>query len=397
MVTTVFNSPTPLINLSTSDIISNLITLVVRRISAEPTDALLPALVDCIASLGRHVYYSDQIQDLGIELINRLVAVEAQGVSGLKKTTPSHGRSQAIRCLMAGLLGMIRAANKSEAPNSQLGSGQLQRGASVTKSPMPTLHSRRTKVPAEVWQDTLSLLCNEDYSVRADYSDALVFYIENEMPKQGDRADVDGVKRTRLVAEGPRWQSTNATMQGDVGTKFLNAVHAYVYTLATTSFLEDASSLSPTPDIVPRYPSGRSEKSSTRTNETHHTSFDRPSITVSPAPRSRKNSGLRCLFEHEPVNAAKTASASASDYAHILAILSALHQQMPVRGLLTGVPMLLALEAAVKASEFNDPIPAQRAQAIREIIARVWSVVAKTWDCPELLEIAQNVRSLRTS
>jgi hypothetical protein len=94
---------------------------------------------------------------------------------------------------------------------------------------------------------------------------------------------------------------------------------------------------------------------------------------------------------------AKTASASASDYAHILAILSALHQQMPVRGLLTGVPMLLALEAAVKASEIDDPVSAQRTQAIRETIARVWTVVAKTWDCPELLEIAQNVRFLRTS
>jgi hypothetical protein len=66
MVTAVFNSSTPLVNLSTSDIVSNLITLLIRRASIHPDDDLLPALVECIASLGRHVYYSDQIQDLAV-------------------------------------------------------------------------------------------------------------------------------------------------------------------------------------------------------------------------------------------------------------------------------------------------------------------------------------------
>lgn len=69
MVTTVFNSPTPLINLSTSDIMSNLITLIVRRVSIDSEDSLLPELVECISSLGRHVYYSDQIQDLTVSHI----------------------------------------------------------------------------------------------------------------------------------------------------------------------------------------------------------------------------------------------------------------------------------------------------------------------------------------
>lgn len=66
MVTTVFNSPTPLVNLSTSDIISNLITLLARRTTIHAEDALSPAIIECIASLGRHVYYSDQIQDLAV-------------------------------------------------------------------------------------------------------------------------------------------------------------------------------------------------------------------------------------------------------------------------------------------------------------------------------------------
>jgi hypothetical protein len=69
MVTTVFNSPIPLINLSTSDIMSNLITLLLRRTAFDPNDPLVPASVECISSLGRHVYYSDQIQDLAVSVI----------------------------------------------------------------------------------------------------------------------------------------------------------------------------------------------------------------------------------------------------------------------------------------------------------------------------------------
>lgn len=66
MVTSVFSAPTPLINLSSSDIMSNLLTLMLRCVSTNPEDTTLPALVECISSLGCHVYYSDQIQDLAV-------------------------------------------------------------------------------------------------------------------------------------------------------------------------------------------------------------------------------------------------------------------------------------------------------------------------------------------
>ena len=66
MIASVFSSPTPLINLSSSDILSNLLTLLLRNISTNPDDPTLPALVECISSLGCHVYYSDQIQDLAV-------------------------------------------------------------------------------------------------------------------------------------------------------------------------------------------------------------------------------------------------------------------------------------------------------------------------------------------
>ena len=402
MVTTVFNSPTPLVNLSTSDIISNLITLLLHRISIDPDDPLLSALVDCIASLGRHVYYSDQIQDLGIELISRLVAVEVQGVSGPRKSGYTQSRTQAIRCLLAGLLGMIRAANKSGGTHTSAGNGRdhSQRGTSFkSSSPPQTLLSQRTKVPADVWQDTLSILCDEDYGVRADYFDALVFYLRNEMPKEGDHTGIDGIKRTRPAAEGPRWQATNVNMllQEDLRTKFLNAVHAYLYVLATTSCLGYTSGSTPTPehstneDSLAHVRPGTSEKSSAGTDRS--LGNGRRSVALAAPPRSRKISVIQSLLDRVPQNVSKSASAYASDYAHILAVLMTIHQELPIRGLLTGVPMLLALEAAAHRSDVDDPMTSCRVKAIKEIVTLVWSVIAKTWDCPELLEASRKVSS----
>jgi hypothetical protein len=66
MITSVFSSPTPFINLSSSDIMSSLLTLLLRRLSTNPKDDALSGLVECISSLGCHVYYSDQIQDLAV-------------------------------------------------------------------------------------------------------------------------------------------------------------------------------------------------------------------------------------------------------------------------------------------------------------------------------------------
>lgn len=71
MVIAVLNSATPLINLSTSDIMTNFMTLVARRASYNPEDSLLPPLVKCISALGTHVYYSDQIQDLAVRLLHQ--------------------------------------------------------------------------------------------------------------------------------------------------------------------------------------------------------------------------------------------------------------------------------------------------------------------------------------
>lgn len=66
MITTVFTSPIPMINISSSDLLSRLLAFIHRRADMSPMDPLLPSVVRCIASLGCHIYYSDQIQDLAV-------------------------------------------------------------------------------------------------------------------------------------------------------------------------------------------------------------------------------------------------------------------------------------------------------------------------------------------
>ncbi|KAJ7781089.1 hypothetical protein B0H16DRAFT_1877878 [Mycena metata] len=396
MVTAVFNSSTPLVNLSTSDIVSNLINLLLRRTSIRPDDDLLPDLVECIASLGRHVYYSDQIQDLASEIINRLVVVEVQG---------KQNRSQAIRSLLAGLVGLLHAAEENE-PTKELDDPPKRRRSASFKVSSPAeqianpelvLHgaTRRTHVLPDIWQDTLSLLCDTDYAVRADYAAGLVFYLENEIPALGDAEDIDGVKRLRLLVEPPFHHATDVKMllqSGDFGTKFLNAIHAYVYTLATSSALGVGSSASTSPpDTITHGPTTAEPESvpTTEGSEGHAQSGGGGRRSVSSqAPRARKASVVQRLLERAPSSVSGSASASLSDYAHILAILTTVQQQFPIRGLITGIPMLLALDKAANSSDTTESGAVSRINAIKIVIARVWLAVGKIWECSDLVDMA---------
>lgn len=76
MITSVFSSRTPIANLATSDVISSLIDFTLRRVELNPHDPILPAVVNCMSSLGTHLYYADQIQDFAEEIIRKLIEVQ---------------------------------------------------------------------------------------------------------------------------------------------------------------------------------------------------------------------------------------------------------------------------------------------------------------------------------
>jgi hypothetical protein len=71
-------------------------------------------------------------------------------------------------------------------------------------------------------------------------------------------------------------------------------------------------------------------------------------------------------------------------------MLSLVNEQLPVRALLTSIPMLSALEQAVQGN-FGKHADVQRLNIIREVLARVWLVIGKVWDCQPLVEAAEQV------
>lgn len=441
MVTTVFVSPTPLVNLSTSDMVSNLISLVLRRTALDPDDPLLPALVRSMASLGTHVYYADQIQDLAGEMISRLTAIEAGGVGIRGKSGNSKKRSQAIRCLLAGLLGLIHVADSNQPKHT--GGPEVQRssptflpivGADSSAAEHTYRHvhpSRRTKVSPEVWVDTLTLLCDGDYAVRADYALTLLSYIEFEIPRKGDRKDADGVKRLQSLSEGPARHTTTAAaiLFGDSVTRFLNALHAYIYALSTSSCLgttpssvtsTNSTSPSPSPsnggdlatmNVIPPTPTdsrlglaeGKGHRDSVEDEVTgtsnlhdsplHSESQSRRSTMF--GPRSRQVSSLSHMINFFPVTSSSTTSSSSatlSDYTNILAVLTLIHEQLPIRSLFTSVPMLSALEQDLQGN-FGKHTDVQRLNVIREVLTRVWLAIGRIWDCQPLVEAAEQILS----
>ncbi|KAF8351325.1 hypothetical protein F5887DRAFT_203056 [Amanita rubescens] len=381
MVTAVLNAPIPLVDISSSDMLSNLVVLMLRRIAKNPKDELVPVIVSCISSLGHHVYYSDQIQDLAAEMVNRLTIVEMQGIPGTTPDNAAHGRSEALRGLLAALRGLIFTANNHDKDNDINDAGPELNG----KSPKTDPQFRRTRVPPDIWHDTLSLLCDKDIAVRGDYANLLAFYLTEEMPKRGDVTNSDGVRNSRRSAAGPLLHATTMNVVlhgGDVVMKVINAIHAYLYILSL------ASSLGLDPNsTTSNFPS----TSSSRVDIT--TQSDPNFLLTQQAPRLRKVSKVQKLSERVSETVSNSCSAYMDDYARVLRILTTIHEQTPVRGLFAGVPMLLALDASTKTGNTENGKTVERIFTIKEVIARVWRVLGKVWDSAELVGIADNALS----
>jgi protein EFR3 len=429
MITTVFISPTPLV-MSTSDVISNLISLVLRRAAIDPDDSLLQALTKCIGALGTHVYYADQIHDLASELISRLVTIEAIGLPGREGNSSDQSRIQALRALIAGLVGLMRAPTRridqrssAENPRSeqeftvssspkltdstQFANGDKPARASIERVDGETHLTKRTKISPETWQDTLVLICNVDFSVRSDYAGALVVYLESEISTRGEYTDGDGVRRHRPLAASQVKQTSlmMAALYGDETTRFLHATHVHVYILATSpTFYSPAPSPSPVRStgrdvaeavtVIPATPDASHEAIITVEDRSSpaRSQYGRHSLSL--PSRARKLSLVRRIISRLPSRITPSALplATASDYRNITSILTRVHEQLPVRGLLTGVPFLLALSSVMHVDDIKDKASLGRILAIREVISRVWLVVGKTWDCRELVEMAEKVR-----
>jgi hypothetical protein len=427
MVTTVFTSPIPLV-MSTSDVISNLISLVLRRATIDPADSLLRALTKCIGALGTHVYYADQIHDLASELISRLVSTEATGLPGRERDLSDECRAQALRALIAGLVGLMltptrRVDQRSgvESPRSeqeltpssprpansdQFSSGDKPARASTERGDGGTHLTKRTKISPETWQDTLNLICNVDFAVRSDYASALLVYLESEISTRGEYTDSGGVRRNRLLAASQVQHAGNmmAAIYGDETTRFLHAIHVYLYILATSStFHSPAHTPSPARSaardgtdavtVIPATPDGSREAVGVVEDRSSPARSQYARLSLSLPSRARKLSMVRRIISRLPhrITPSSLPLATASDYRNIASILTRIHEQLPLRGLLTGVPFLLGLSSVTHVDDTADSASLGRIWAMREVVSKVWLIVGKTWDCGELVDMAEKV------
>lgn len=407
MVTSVLSSNVSLVGLAVTDLLASLLNIIVRRATIRADDDLLPALVDCVSSLGVHIYYADQINDIIEEI--------AAQIASLPPSAP--GRQDILRVLIYCMSGVMAAAEQGDTAEAAL-QGPDRAGETPTvidKGKAPALESpgvevkvsgRRNPISPEVWQDTLHLLCESTYPVRAAYSRALLSWLQDELP--ADRR--------------PRPDEPNIM-------RFCNALHAAVYTLALSSRLgpgEPVPSLAPTPREPASRQSGQAtpvataspgstrpatpqQNGGTGGSRVQSTDQDRGTLTAKQAQqaanqimqihsmsttsflpkrtRRRVSLPLNRLASTEP--AQFDTVATPGDYANLAAILGELGANVPSAALLTGAPMLLALDADAGAQLVRRPGETgawvmERKRAARELICRAWVDIGRAWNLPSV-------------
>ncbi|OXG16946.1 protein EFR3 [Cryptococcus neoformans Tu401-1] len=461
MVTTILNSTTSLVGLGVTDLLQNLVSLIIRRLHFDLHDILLPPLVRCVSSLGTHIYYADQINDIVEELALRIAEIPSSDTA----------RSEIIRvltCCISGVMIITDAAdNDAESkqgnnvpqptpstpgtptpPNKGKSPARVETPlfTPLSEHPRPLAHrsSRRNPISPEVWQETLPLLCEADYAVRSTYARALILFLETEMRRGPTPGTMPGKQsmQNREKEKGP---------SADMATyRFCHALNAAVYSLMMSSCLgmEDgdgiptgvpttaaaspemhtASNTDPTtsvvtvkdsdspvalaPDFGPAPASGGSGSESATPNREKGVSFKVTEPTPGEiATQTQFGSGAitppkRNSRSHRPslpLNRLQSYThlssfdnvATPLDFAVALRILDAIHMVVPVAALVTGTPMLLAVDRDAGNELVRRPGDGragawvlERKKAIRELVSLVWRRIGDRWGIVEIDELA---------
>jgi len=333
-------------------------------------------------------------------LIGRLIVIEIQGISVKDQAMMSHSRSSAISCILRAIVGLFRAAQTNDL-TSLVEVGRRRTSLDHNKSIKTSFDlprreredersSRRTRIPADIWQDTLSLLCDGDPIVRTECATALINYITEEMPKYGESTDTEGKSHLRKLASGSfRQVSSRFTHIGDSATRLLNSVHAYIYVLAISPTLglteAPTSSVSTIGDT-----NVQSDDDPAADNETVADIQIHPSSPSPHGTKALKQSLALKLAATVPSHYSHSVKATEEDYASMLKTLSAIHVQFPMRGIITGVPMLITLDNASMTGE-RESVVLQRIVALKTVIAHVWLVIGQVWKIPQLVALAEQV------
>lgn len=337
--------------LPTTKILHDLVNVIMRR-AKERVD--YSDIIKAAASLGVHIYYGEQVNDLVEVVISRIASVQSSAPHILPDGTVGEparkagsrspsvtGSAEQREVVVIALIACIEAI-MAATPSSQERPKRDGRGA----------------VSLEVWQETLPLLCDGSRAVRAAYVKALSFYLRHELPLAAASAN------NTPPGTPKRWTSSTTSPL----IRFLNALNATLYTLAVSSRLGYSG-----PATGPKTEAVLGERV---TDSPQADSIAQGSATPEPRPATmgRRSSKLVALPMHRvgpdrtdaPLN---DTVAGQADYQAIVETLVVLIQHDRVTSSYCCLPMLLALD---KETSNGTSMAPERAKACKEIIVRAW-------------------------
>jgi hypothetical protein len=402
---------------SPSEALAILLNALVAKSRLNRQDDLIALLVDCVTALQTHAYYVGQADDMTEEVISRIADLQSVG----PKLNPNRSQKEGVttgnstpivvaaspveptdaetirilvKCLVTILVGNSDAGDADSRTNDTTSSIRADRTVLPARAESRTSvrKGRRNPVSPEVWQETLPLLCESSFAIRAEYAKGLILYLRQELPAYQ--------------------VSTSTGSPGEAeksASRFLHALSATVYSLAITSRLgyagparafdglksqdEPVAELrnpriyvdSPTPGIATPQDSLDEAPKMTR----------RTSKLVS-LPFNRHHSDTRS--SHVTGTTSSERVAGPLDYLIIKEVLSAALISTPRLSIVVILPMLLALDRDAgtvlvrKPHDARDNLfTAERRCACREIIYTTWLSLANQYELAGLKASLQEV------
>lgn len=441
----ILRGPTSLVGLGIGGVLAHLTSLVVQRSSLDSEDTLTEPLLATISSLASsHVYYVDQLNDVVSDLIDAVRSVRVGG--GVAARLNEEERTRAVRQLVGALGQVLIEAEKGDnevkvavpvangikaSTNGNGTSDQnetVKASSSPSRPPLPdndgtirgnglTLSSnggqglrskkeqttngstpldalgrpimrvatagRRNRVSAEVFQESLFLLLDVDPFVRFEYQRALLVYLDKEM---------------ELVPTSPESDQQPVIDPSQEVLRFCQELHTVVYELATSTSLPSLSINNPNEASLQVTSSISSFSGFDNTDDNINTTLP-PSRSSSPSSRRRSIVVPSPLASLPSATLSTPNIAQASDYSALLDIVKKLQEKKSSQGVLTGLPMLLALEKAAKKWELEVGVGngEERIKACEEIVVGGFEATARAWEVEEARRIAERVSLIASS
>ena len=391
---------------SPSEALGILLNAVVVRSKLNREDDSLSLLVDCVAALGTHAYYVGQADDMIEEVLSRIAELQSVGpelnskggqkggvISGNSKpvvvaASPVHPTDAAtirvlVTCLITILIGNSDMEDADMRNNDTASSIRPDKASFPARAESRTSvrRGRRNPISPEVWQETLPLLCESSFAVRAEYAKGLILYLRQELPAYE--------------------VSTSTGSSGEVEksvSRFLHALSATVYSLAITSRLGYAG-----PALALDGLKSQTEPVAALRNPCIFVDSPTPGIATPQDPAdevpkmTRRTSKLVSLpFNRHHSDAGNSAAPDASspervagplDYLIIKEVLLAALISTSRLSMIVISPMLLALDRDAgtvlvrKTHETRDHLfVAERRRACREVIHAIWLSLAERYE-----------------